>query len=231
MLPLLACLHCFCFSLSCVKIIHHSSIQSQPHFARRSSPRWRLYITSTILKVEVAEPFSGLSLGASTIVQNCRISRIRLSYNIVMYIRRRINLNLAKFYHTETGSFWNLLYEHLISVCLLILLTIHKLDCCGCSNTLIKLSLQKAKAKPMVAPKFTLLIICNIFSHYRILAVSTEYISLNNNQFFYLFFYFLRCYPGPWKVLRKARNKYVCVHQQETMPSLKEVALDILPSA
>ncbi|KAM7490959.1 hypothetical protein LguiA_033880 [Lonicera macranthoides] len=40
-----------------------------------------------------------------------------------------------------------------------------------------------------------------------------------------------RCYPGPWKVLRKARNKYVCVHQQETMPSLKEVALDILPSA
>ncbi|KAM7493813.1 hypothetical protein LguiB_028422 [Lonicera macranthoides] len=39
------------------------------------------------------------------------------------------------------------------------------------------------------------------------------------------------CYPGPWKVLRKAKNKYVCVHQQETMPSLKEVALDILPSA
>ncbi|KAK3014020.1 hypothetical protein RJ639_008653 [Escallonia herrerae] len=40
-----------------------------------------------------------------------------------------------------------------------------------------------------------------------------------------------RCYPGPWKVLKKARNKYVCVHQQEVMPSLKEVALDILPSA
>ncbi|KAM7490955.1 hypothetical protein LguiA_033876 [Lonicera macranthoides] len=40
-----------------------------------------------------------------------------------------------------------------------------------------------------------------------------------------------RCYPGPRKVLRKARNKFVCVHQQETMPSLKEVALDILPSA
>ncbi|CAN0910168.1 hypothetical protein LINGRAHAP2_LOCUS26140 [Linum grandiflorum] len=42
-----------------------------------------------------------------------------------------------------------------------------------------------------------------------------------------------RCYPGPWKVLRKDRrkNSYVCLHQQEAMPSLKEVALDILPSA
>ncbi|CAI0469080.1 unnamed protein product [Linum tenue] len=41
-----------------------------------------------------------------------------------------------------------------------------------------------------------------------------------------------RCYPGPWKVLRKARNSsYVCLHQQQTMPSLKEVALDILPAA
>ncbi|KAL8141713.1 hypothetical protein V2J09_014745 [Rumex salicifolius] len=41
-----------------------------------------------------------------------------------------------------------------------------------------------------------------------------------------------RCYPGPWKVLKKSgNNKYVCVHQQETMPSLKEVALNILPSA
>ncbi|GAB4857944.1 hypothetical protein Ancab_015849 [Ancistrocladus abbreviatus] len=41
-----------------------------------------------------------------------------------------------------------------------------------------------------------------------------------------------RCFPGPWKVLRKLRNnKYRCIHQQETMPSLKEVALDILPSA
>nr|GMD97362.1 protein LOW PSII ACCUMULATION 3, chloroplastic [Ipomoea batatas] len=39
-----------------------------------------------------------------------------------------------------------------------------------------------------------------------------------------------RCYPGPWKVLRKTRNSYVCLHQQESMPSLKEVALDILPS-
>ncbi|XP_010278867.1 PREDICTED: protein LOW PSII ACCUMULATION 3, chloroplastic isoform X1 [Nelumbo nucifera] len=42
---------------------------------------------------------------------------------------------------------------------------------------------------------------------------------------------FSRCYPGPWKVLRKINNKYICLHQQEVMPSLKEVALDILPSA
>ncbi|XVE65383.1 hypothetical protein DITRI_Ditri07aG0176300 [Diplodiscus trichospermus] len=40
-----------------------------------------------------------------------------------------------------------------------------------------------------------------------------------------------RCYPGAWRVLRKVGNKYFCVHQQETMPSLKEVALDILPAA
>lgn len=40
-----------------------------------------------------------------------------------------------------------------------------------------------------------------------------------------------RCYPGPWKVLRRLGSKYVCVHQQEEMPTLKEVALDILPSA
>ncbi|KAK9144141.1 hypothetical protein Sjap_004044 [Stephania japonica] len=40
-----------------------------------------------------------------------------------------------------------------------------------------------------------------------------------------------RCYPGPWKVLRSIRGKYVCLHEQDEMPSLKEVALDILPSA
>ncbi|PSR89275.1 Protein LOW PSII ACCUMULATION 3 like [Actinidia chinensis var. chinensis] len=40
-----------------------------------------------------------------------------------------------------------------------------------------------------------------------------------------------RCYPGQWKVLKKVRGKYVCIYQQEVMPSLKEVALDILPSA
>ncbi|XP_027080418.1 protein LOW PSII ACCUMULATION 3, chloroplastic [Coffea eugenioides] len=40
-----------------------------------------------------------------------------------------------------------------------------------------------------------------------------------------------RCYPGPWKVLRRTRKGYICLHQQDLMPSLKEVALDILPSA
>ncbi|MQL75683.1 hypothetical protein Taro_008069 [Colocasia esculenta] len=40
-----------------------------------------------------------------------------------------------------------------------------------------------------------------------------------------------RSYPGPWKVLRKVNGRYYCLHQQEEMPSLKEVALDILPSA
>ncbi|ESQ32401.1 hypothetical protein EUTSA_v10004626mg [Eutrema salsugineum] len=40
-----------------------------------------------------------------------------------------------------------------------------------------------------------------------------------------------RCYPGPWQVLRRTRNRCICVHQQETMPSLKEVALNILASA
>ncbi|KAJ8754423.1 hypothetical protein K2173_002874 [Erythroxylum novogranatense] len=40
-----------------------------------------------------------------------------------------------------------------------------------------------------------------------------------------------RCYPGPWKVLRRVRDTYICLHKQEAMPSLKEVALNILPSA
>ncbi|XP_043718457.1 protein LPA3 isoform X2 [Telopea speciosissima] len=40
-----------------------------------------------------------------------------------------------------------------------------------------------------------------------------------------------RCYPGPWKVMKKVNNTYVCLHEQEAMPSLKEVALEILPSA
>ncbi|KAJ3684680.1 hypothetical protein LUZ61_013844 [Rhynchospora tenuis] len=40
-----------------------------------------------------------------------------------------------------------------------------------------------------------------------------------------------RSYPGPWKVLRKMGSTYVTLHTQEEMPSLKEVALDILPSA
>lgn len=40
-----------------------------------------------------------------------------------------------------------------------------------------------------------------------------------------------RSYPGPWKVLRQIGSRYICLHQQEEMPSLKEVALNILPSA
>jgi hypothetical protein len=44
-------------------------------------------------------------------------------------------------------------------------------------------------------------------------------------------FFFFRCYPGPWKVLRRVGNKFKCLHQQEVMPSLKEVALDILTPA
>ncbi|XP_010940825.1 protein LPA3 [Elaeis guineensis] len=40
-----------------------------------------------------------------------------------------------------------------------------------------------------------------------------------------------RSYPGPWTVLRKIGGRYICLHQQEEMPSLKEVALNILPSA
>lgn len=38
-----------------------------------------------------------------------------------------------------------------------------------------------------------------------------------------------RCYPGQWKVLRRVGNRYMTLHQQEAMPSLKEVALNILP--
>lgn len=45
------------------------------------------------------------------------------------------------------------------------------------------------------------------------------------------YYVFCRSYPGPWKVLRRVRSsKYVCLHQQDTMPSLKEVALEILPT-
>ncbi|XP_010538397.1 PREDICTED: protein LOW PSII ACCUMULATION 3, chloroplastic isoform X2 [Tarenaya hassleriana] len=40
-----------------------------------------------------------------------------------------------------------------------------------------------------------------------------------------------RSYPGQWQVLRRVRDSYICVHRQEVMPSLKEVALEILPSA
>ncbi|KAL0928986.1 hypothetical protein M5K25_000925 [Dendrobium thyrsiflorum] len=40
-----------------------------------------------------------------------------------------------------------------------------------------------------------------------------------------------RSYPGAWQVLRKLGDTFICLHQQEEMPSLKEVALEILPSA
>ncbi|GJP47038.1 hypothetical protein CLOM_g6270 [Closterium sp. NIES-68] len=39
-----------------------------------------------------------------------------------------------------------------------------------------------------------------------------------------------RVYPGPWQVLRESANgQLICIHSQEKMPSLKEVALEILP--
>ena len=39
-----------------------------------------------------------------------------------------------------------------------------------------------------------------------------------------------RCYPGPWRVLRRVEGGgLVQVHEQAERPSLKEVALDILP--
>ena len=38
-----------------------------------------------------------------------------------------------------------------------------------------------------------------------------------------------RAYPGPWQVLRRDREGLRVVHTQDTMPSLKEVALEILP--
>eukprot|EP00249_Psilotum_nudum_P015972 c25603_g1_i1 orf=1687-2742(+) len=40
-----------------------------------------------------------------------------------------------------------------------------------------------------------------------------------------------RAYPESWQVLRNANGNYVCLHQQDTMPSLKDVALKILPNA
>uniref|UniRef100_A0A0R0IBB3 DUF1995 domain-containing protein n=1 Tax=Glycine max TaxID=3847 RepID=A0A0R0IBB3_SOYBN len=41
-----------------------------------------------------------------------------------------------------------------------------------------------------------------------------------------------RCYPGAWNVLRRVgTGKYVCLHEQNSKPSFKEVSLEILPSA
>ncbi|KAL3691118.1 hypothetical protein R1sor_004769 [Riccia sorocarpa] len=39
-----------------------------------------------------------------------------------------------------------------------------------------------------------------------------------------------RAYPGPWQVLRRVDYGFVCLHEQSSMPSLKEVALNILPA-
>uniref|UniRef100_A0A7I4AFG6 DUF1995 domain-containing protein n=1 Tax=Physcomitrium patens TaxID=3218 RepID=A0A7I4AFG6_PHYPA len=41
-----------------------------------------------------------------------------------------------------------------------------------------------------------------------------------------------RMYPGPWQVLQRVGDhKFVLLHEQASMPSLKEVALNILPTA
>uniref|UniRef100_A0A7S0MRW1 DUF1995 domain-containing protein n=1 Tax=Pyramimonas obovata TaxID=1411642 RepID=A0A7S0MRW1_9CHLO len=42
-----------------------------------------------------------------------------------------------------------------------------------------------------------------------------------------------RAYPGPWQVLKRTNEDgdTVCIHTQDTMPTLKEVALEILPRA
>ncbi|KAJ7515917.1 hypothetical protein O6H91_22G034700 [Diphasiastrum complanatum] len=40
-----------------------------------------------------------------------------------------------------------------------------------------------------------------------------------------------RVYPGPWQVICNTKGQLVCIHEQENMPTLKEVALNILPSA
>ena len=41
-----------------------------------------------------------------------------------------------------------------------------------------------------------------------------------------------RCYPGPWQVMRRhAEDDLRVVHTQESMPTLKQVAIEILPNA
>ena len=40
-----------------------------------------------------------------------------------------------------------------------------------------------------------------------------------------------RVYPGPWQVLLRLQEGMMVVHTQEERPSLKEVALEILPAA
>lgn len=40
-----------------------------------------------------------------------------------------------------------------------------------------------------------------------------------------------RCYPGPYVVMRRYQDDLRVVHTQETMPTLKQVAVEILPNA
>jgi len=57
-------------------------------------------------------------------------------------------------------------------------------------------------------------------------------IGKSTNIFSDMIVFLCRMYPGPWQVLRKVKdNKYELLHEQGNMPSLKEVALNILPSA
>jgi len=52
-----------------------------------------------------------------------------------------------------------------------------------------------------------------------------NYLSANAGALF-------RAYPGPWQVLRRyAENKLQVVHTQDDMPTLKQVACDILPDS
>jgi hypothetical protein len=40
-----------------------------------------------------------------------------------------------------------------------------------------------------------------------------------------------RAYPGPWQVYFRSPDQMILVHEQDDMPSLKQVALEILPRA
>jgi hypothetical protein len=40
-----------------------------------------------------------------------------------------------------------------------------------------------------------------------------------------------RAYPGPWQVLLRLQEGMTVVHTQVERPSLREVALDLLPAA
>lgn len=52
-----------------------------------------------------------------------------------------------------------------------------------------------------------------------------SYLSANAGALF-------RAYPGPWQVLRRyAEDNLQVVHTQDDMPTLKQVACDILPDS